>query len=115
MALQPFIRNTVDKKLRKFCDRELPSTAFGEIVRLQYEVRGNDVILLESRTHSFLPAEGRIYRVARFRYNPKDGTWSLYYVDRNEKWQEYMDIVPSPSLDDLLKEVQEDPTGIFWG
>jgi hypothetical protein len=115
MPLPSFLRHAVDEKLRKFCDHALPSNAFDEIVKLHYEVRGNDVILLESRAHSLLPAEDPRYRVARFRYNPKDGVWSLYYVDRNEKWQEYMDILPSPSLDDLLKEVQEDPTGIFWG
>jgi len=28
---------------------------------------------------------------------------------------EYFDTEPTPDLDELLKEVDEDPTGIFWG
>jgi hypothetical protein len=40
--------------------------------------------------------------------------WTLYYADRNSKWHRY-DIEPSADFDDLLREVDEDPTAIFWG
>jgi hypothetical protein len=32
-----------------------------------------------------------------------------------ERWHLYIDAESSPKLDDLLKEVDRDPTGIFWG
>lgn len=41
--------------------------------------------------------------------------WTLYYADRNSKWHLYYEIEPSADFDDLLREVDEDPTGIFWG
>jgi hypothetical protein len=54
-------------------------------------------------------------KVAQFRFDAKGNTWTLYCVDRSERWQIYFDLEPSPKLDDLLREVDEDPTGIFWG
>jgi hypothetical protein len=53
--------------------------------------------------------------IAQFRYNESEGTWTLYYSDRNEKWHIYMDIDSSNDLSDLLQEVDDDPTGIFFG
>jgi len=41
--------------------------------------------------------------------------WYLYWMDRNSRWHEYLGIEPSSNLDRLLEEVEEDPTGIFWG
>jgi len=49
------------------------------------------------------------------RYDEKTGEWTLYYADRNDRWHEYWDIESTKSIDKLLKEIDEDPTGIFWG
>jgi len=41
--------------------------------------------------------------------------WRLYWADRNSRWHEYVEAGPTYELEDLLREVDEDPTGIFWG
>lgn len=38
----------------------------------------------------------------------------LRYADRNDRWHIYFDDV-GDTLEDLLAEVDEDPTCIFWG
>jgi hypothetical protein len=115
MPLPPLVRQLVDKKFARFCGREIPSYALGESIKLNYGIRGNAVTLFELRRYRLLPSETRRYKVAQFRYDPRDRTWTLYYVDRNEKWQEYFDILPTTKLDEVLQEVDEDPSGVFWG
>jgi hypothetical protein len=36
-------------------------------------------------------------------------------MDRNSRWHLYDIINPSADFDDMLKALDRDPTGIFWG
>ena len=53
--------------------------------------------------------------IAQFRYSVDHDAWSLYYADRNDKWHLYVDCDPAADLEPLIREVNEDPTGIFFG
>ena len=50
--------------------------------------------------------------IAQLRYDTAAGTWTLYWADRNRRWHRYDDLDP-PQLDDLLKEIDEDPLSAF--
>jgi hypothetical protein len=39
----------------------------------------------------------------------------LYWRDRNLRFHRYEQLPPSPHIDDLLQEIDRDPTAIFWG
>jgi hypothetical protein len=43
------------------------------------------------------------------------GVWTLYWRDSDGGWHVYRDIPPTATIDDLLREVDRDPTAIFWG
>ena len=53
--------------------------------------------------------------IAQLRYDTAAGTWTLYWADRKRRWHRYDDLDPTPQLDDLLKEIDEDPLATFWG
>jgi hypothetical protein len=53
--------------------------------------------------------------VARLRYVKARREWSLYWRDRNSKFHIYDQAPPTSSIQDLLDEVEADPTNIFWG
>lgn len=53
--------------------------------------------------------------IAQIRYDDKTGKWTLYCADRNDKWHEYIDIDATKNIDKILAEIDDDPTGIFWG
>ena len=55
------------------------------------------------------------FPIARLRYTKADRTWSLYWRDRNLRFHEYDRIGPSARIDELLTEIDRDPTAIFWG
>jgi hypothetical protein len=53
--------------------------------------------------------------IAQLRYDTAAGTWTLYWADRNRRWHRYDHLDPTPQLDDLLKEIDEDLLFMFWG
>jgi hypothetical protein len=104
----------VEDVLGGFCRREPPPHVRAQ---LEYAVRitGNAVTLVELRP-AFHADIGRTESpVARFRFSAKDGSWQLYWRDRNLRWHRYERIQPARHLATLFAEVQRDPTGIFWG
>lgn len=55
------------------------------------------------------------FPIARLRYTATDKSWTLYWRDRNLRFHIYDLLAPSNRVDDLLTELDRDPTGIFWG
>ena len=53
--------------------------------------------------------------IALLRYYTAAVSWTVYWADRNRRWHRYDDLDPTPQLDDLLKEIDEDPLSTFWG
>lgn len=53
--------------------------------------------------------------IVRLRYVQRTGIWTLYYSDRNQRFHRYDRIGPSAKIDVLLREIERDPTCIFWG
>ena len=53
--------------------------------------------------------------IARFDINDENGTWVLKCADRNGRWHDYDRVAPTKRFEDLLRELDEDPTRIFWG
>lgn len=107
-------RKQIEKRLTAYCKAKAPSDLKDKI-RVGFKVRLNSVTLYEER-----PAFGKSGTwvsivVAQFRFNPSSREWTLYCADRNSKWQIYSEADPNKNFKALLREVDEDPTGIFWG
>ena len=115
MALPLLVRTLAEKKVAEFCKRRVPARA-RDMVKLSYKFRGNSVTLFEERApwHESLKEWSRM-AIAQMRYDAKTGEWTLYCADRNDRWHEYFDVLPAKKMDELLKEIDHDPTGIFWG
>ena len=114
MPLPAFTLQLVDKKLSAYCERKIPPQVRDK-VRLSYKIRGNSVTLYEKRPSFLDPAIWTETAIAQFRFDQDSGKWMLYCSDRNSKWHESPDFAPDADLDALLKEVDADPTCIFWG
>jgi hypothetical protein len=114
MPLPPDVRDKVETRLERYCEARIPERVRHQL-RLTYRIRGNLVTLVEERPSIFDPEKWTHVVVAQFRFRPEDSNWLLYWADRNSRWHEYGDLEPSIDLDELLGEVDRDPTGIFWG
>ncbi len=114
MALPALTKRLVEKRLDKYCKDRMPPQ-IRDKVRLGYKFRGNSVTLFEQRPAFTDPDKWVDIVVAQFRFDPSNGEWTLYCADRNSRWHVYYDLEPNTDFEVLLQEVDEDPTGIFWG
>ncbi len=114
MALSELTKKRVEKPLSAYCKARVPAY-LKDKVRVGFKFRGNTGTLYEERPDFNRPDTWVDTVVAQFRFDPKSMDWTLYCADRNAKWHLYDEIEPSKNIQDLLKEVDRDPTGIFWG
>jgi len=100
----------------RWCERRIPAQ-YRAGLRLELEVAGQAITIVERRPpwRPDLHREWSRSPVARLRYNATTRRWTLYWRDRNQRFHRY-DLHPlSARLEDLLAEIDRDPTGIFWG
>jgi hypothetical protein len=114
MPLPKDVREKVEKRLREYCESKVPPELRDE-VRVGFKVRGNFVTIFEKKPTFFDPSEWVDIVVAQFRYDSKSRQWTLYCADRNSRWHKYYYLDPDKDFEVLLREVEEDPTCIFWG
>jgi len=114
MPLPAGMREKVERRLERYCQGRVPEGVRDQI-RLGYRIRGNHVTLIEERPSFLGSGDWTQLVVAQLRFRPADSKWSLYWADRNSRWHEYNDLDPSADIDHLLREIDRDPTGIFWG
>jgi len=110
MPLPEIELHRTNKLLGGFCDNRIPPHARDQ-VRMLYKINGSKVILIESRPHFQDPSNWLEMPIAQFEYSAATKAWSLYGYDRNDKRVP----VSKGSLEKLTQEVDQDPTGIFWG
>lgn len=110
MALPASEQQRVDALLGQLCgQRTIPDQ-----VRLHYDIKGNRVTLNESRPLFIDPALWNEIKVAQFEYSPESLNWILYWYDRKNRRQPYPTGRNRDTLEKLIREVDSDPTGIFW-
>ena len=115
MALPVLTQHIAQTRLAAFCERRVPPTLRDQ-VRLELEFTGHEVCLIESRPHFRDPGLWTKLPVARFRFNAAAGTWSLDRPDllHQPAWRPYP-APPSRDLERLIRIVDQDPDGVFWG
>jgi hypothetical protein len=102
-------------KIKRFCHERTPPE-FRDEMRLEVEVRDNSVTILDCRPlfHGE-PGEWTRMKIAQLRFDPAAATWALYWADRNSRWHRYDDLEATTVLDEVLAEIAEDATCIFFG
>jgi hypothetical protein len=102
-------------KVRRFCDQRIPAKARNEVC-LEVTTRAASITIVERRPlWQGGPGAWTRMLIAQLRYDTATGTWTMYWADRNRRWHRYNHLDPTPQLDDLLREIDEDPLSMFWG
>lgn len=114
MALSEFEQKRIEKLFSDFARARVPAQLHDQI-RIEFQIKGDEVRLFESRPHYQNRSTWFSTSIARFKKDPQTAAWQLYCADRNDKWHVYRDCPPNRDIEKLLAEVGRDRTGIFWG
>jgi hypothetical protein len=103
-------------RVQRWCSERLPERARHE-VRIDCDVAPRHLTIMECRApwRSDEGSEWTRFPIARLRYSKAGKTWTLYWRDRNLRFHAYNRIRPAASTEELLAEIDRDPTAIFWG
>jgi Protein of unknown function (DUF3024) len=103
-------------RVRRWCAARVPEHARHQ-VRVECDASPRHLTIIERRApwHDDLGPDWTTLPIARLRYTADGRAWTLYYRDRNLRFHSYDMLAPSPRVDDLLAELDRDPTSIFWG
>jgi hypothetical protein len=113
VAIRPLDRKRIEVLLTEYCGR-VPERVRHQL-RNGFRFRGSAVELFEERPHWDDDSKWMEHPVAKFRWVATQELWQLYCVHRDLKWHSYERLPVAGSFEVLLREVDKDPTGIFWG
>ena len=103
-------------QVQRWCATRVPENARGQL-RVECELAPRHLTIVERRPpwHENLGPDWTTSAIARLRYNATDKSWTLYWSDQHQRFHLYDQLAPSRNIDDLLTEIDRDPTSIFWG
>ncbi len=103
-------------RVQRWCRARVPEGVRDQ-VRVEVDVADRQVTIVECRPpwRADLGSEWTRFPIARLRFTKGTGMWSLFWRDRNLRFHTYDRVLPTPRVEELLVEVDRDPTAIFWG
>ncbi|HTP63930.1 MAG TPA: DUF3024 domain-containing protein [Geobacteraceae bacterium] len=114
MSLSEFEEQRVEKIFSAYCAMKAPHH-ISDRFKVEFELRGNEVKLFESRPDPLEKGRWTSHKIARFRKDSEENCWYLYYADRHERWQLYEPRPSDKDIEKMLAEVEKDTAGVFWG
>jgi Protein of unknown function (DUF3024) len=103
-------------RLARYCE-QICDPAFTRQVRLGYRIEGRVATLFEVRPAYCTTSDIAVREcdVARFAHDPRDGYWRFHYFLRDGGWRRYRRLPRARDILVLLREIDRDPAGLFWG
>jgi hypothetical protein len=114
MALADIHLAQAERLLRPFIVR-CEQAGVGDQVRVGYRIERSSVVLFESRIHWKNRTDWLEHRVAKFQFVATINRWRLFCQFSDLEWRGYAPLPEAETLAELVREVDADPTGIFWG
>lgn len=114
MSFNDLEMKKIEKTVGSLCRKRSPANLKDQI-RVEYRIKGHDVLIVEIRPRWDKPEESSEADVALLRFMRTRNQWNLLWKRASGKWGEY---IPNPENQDigvLVAEIDEDPHGCFWG
>jgi hypothetical protein len=104
----------IEQTVGRLCRSRSPAH-LKDKVRLEYSVKGQDVVIFERRPKWDNPSEWIESPVAKLKFVRSANKWRLYWQPSDTKWHEYPGPSSTDRLDELVQEIHADPLACFFG
>lgn len=113
MPFTPIELEQIETMVGKFCRNRVPDNVKDRI-RLDYTVSNHDVVITETRP-GWRDGPDLTLEIAKLRYVRSRNEWRLYWKRASGKWLRYVSFKPSTKLKSLIRDIDEDSDGCFFG
>ena len=104
----------IEQVVGELCQRRSPAHLRDKL-RLSYSVKNHDVLVQEARPDWHNPSEWIESDIAKLRYVRVSDEWRLYWKRSSGNWWLYEPHSASKSLSSMVKEIDIDSDGCFFG
>ena len=105
----------VEKQIMEFVESRRPEENIRPELDIGYRITGQNFEIFEIRPRWKQPDITQEISVAKATYVKSKKIWKLYWMRADLKWHRYDPLSDTKSLQDVLKEIGEDPYSCFWG
>lgn len=114
MAFSEIEVKRIDKLIGGYLRNLVPSHDRHQL-RYAYRIEKQNVILSEERPRYDNLDEWSSMDFAKLRYVPRQNHWNLYWRRASEKWELYAPQGEATKLETIIKALDEDNYGCFFG
>ena len=104
----------IKKLVGDLCDRRTPEELRDKL-RFEYEIEKQNVIVHEVRPVWDNPSEYMKLPMAKLSFVKRQKLWKLYWKRASGKWEKYQPNESDKDLGMLIKEIDKDAFGCFFG
>ncbi len=115
MALDGIHAADVINALEIFLDKCRPPEHMRHELDLSYRIDKQSVIIFEFRPHRHKKNETLESSMAKATWVHTQDLWKIYWMRSDLKWHSYEPCPTTKTIQQLLKVVNEDRHGCFWG
>ena len=114
MAFSELELKQIEQTVGEFCRKQSPAHLKDKL-RLEYSVKGHEIVIVERRPGWDNPAEWMESPVAKLKFIRSANKWRLYWQRADIKWHEYPGLSSSERINDLVQAIDADPLACFFG
>jgi hypothetical protein len=115
MAFTPLERDHVRQGMEAFLKRRRPPPAIRDQLDIGYRIADQSVEIFEIRPDWRGSGGTNETHVAKTTYVRTDDRWKVFWMRRDLRWHGYEPAREVDSLDAVLRVVERDDQGCFWG
>lgn len=114
MSFSEFELHKIKKEVGGLCDRRTPEHR-KEKLRFEYDIEKQNVYIYEIRPYWHEPKESSRMVFAKLTYVKSRNIWKLYWKRASGKWERYAPKESDKDLRKLVREIDIDSYGCFFG
>ncbi len=115
MAISEFEIKRIEKLVGKFIESRRPDPSIRNELDISFKITGQSFEIFEIRPRWDDPNIKLEGSIAKATYVKTTKKWKLYWKRADMKWHWYEPFGESESIEEILKAIDQDQHGCFWG